>query len=190
MAAGVPHGPEHGEGSWGCVSASPVQGVGLGSGLGSGLGLASGACACGKHRSKVGFSWQVCDAKHSHEEKGKDWEEDPVFSFPIHEHRLLYPSLRLGLRCLGSLWESALHPLWKCQALNPALVLAWAWAVFVQSLPRQLLFPRRCWGCCKTLCKALLREEDLPQALPCPWDSLPRCPRSPEFAQGSQEDEI
>lgn len=81
---------------------------------------------------------------------------------------------------------------WECQALNPGLVLAWAWAGLRQSLPRQLLFPSAAGAVAKPSANpcALLREEDLPQALPCPWHSLPRCPRSPEFTQGSQEDEI
>lgn len=59
---------------------------------------------------------------------------------------------------------------WKCQALKPGLILAWAWAGFVQSLPQQLLFPGRCWGCCKTL----LREEDLLEPFPVP--GAPSCP--------------
>lgn len=46
--------------------------------------------------------------------------------FSIHEHRLLYPSLRLELRCLS---EAALHPLLKVPGVktgfNPGLGVGW-----------------------------------------------------------------
>lgn len=83
---------------------------------------------------------------------------------------------------------------WKCQALKPGLILVWVWAGFVLSLPRRLLLSGRCWGCCKTLCKAPCKVPaqggGSAPTLPCPRDTFPRCPRSPEFAQGSREDEI
>lgn len=56
-----------------------------GGGIGIGIRIGIGAWACEKQRSKAGFSWQVCDAKHSHEEKGKDRRRILCFPSPSHQ---------------------------------------------------------------------------------------------------------
>lgn len=127
----------------------------------------------------MGFSWQVCDAKHSHEEKGKFGEEDPVFSIPIQEHGLLYPSLRLGLWCLGILSESELHPLLEVPGIkttfNPGLGVGWAQA----EPPPAVAVPQ---GCCKTLCKPLCLLRSCSKPFPVsrtPSQGVPAAPNSP-----------
>lgn len=144
--------------------------------------MASGSCACGTRRSKVGFSLQVCDAKHSHEEKGKDGQEDLVFPFPIHGRRLLYPSLAWGS---GASRSQLCILCWRCQALNPALILAWMGWVPAEPSPA-VAVPRALLGLLQnSLQNPVLREEDL-LSLPCSWATLLRCPRSPEGIRGSR----